>query len=64
MSVASFSAFIVNCEHNSNFVPVIDFEQANVCLVYIEKVITFEGKIGYIVRYVVVFQVWTKFINK
>ena len=50
--------FIVNCEHISNFVLIIDFEhfeQANDCLVYIENAITFEDKIGYIMRYVVVF---------
>ena len=39
----------------SNFVLVIDFEQASVCMVHIEKAITFEDKIGYIMRYVVVF---------
>ena len=47
--------FIANCEHISNFVLIIDFEQANDCLVYIENKITFEDKIGYIMRYVVVF---------
>ena len=49
------SVFIVNCEHISNFVLIIDFEQANVCLVHIEKSDTFEDKIGHIMRYVVVF---------
>ena len=29
--------FIVNCKHISNFVLLVDFEQANVCLVHIEK---------------------------
>ena len=47
----------------SNFILIVDFEQANVCLVYIEKANFFEGKIGYIMRYVL-FQVWTKFIKK
>ena len=45
--------FIVNCEHTSKFVLVIDFEQAKVCWVLIEKSITFEDNIGYIMRYVV-----------
>ena len=49
------SIFIPNCEHISNFVLIIGFEEANGCLVYIENAITFEGKIGYIMRYVVVF---------
>ena len=49
------SIFIPNCEHRSNFVLIIGFEQANGCLVYIENAITFEGKIGYIMRYVAVF---------
>ena len=31
------SVFIVNCEHISNFVLIIDFEQANICMVHIEK---------------------------
>ena len=48
------SVFIVNCEHISNFVLIIDFEQANVCLVHIEKAITFEDKIGYNMPYNVV----------
>ena len=49
------SVFIVNCELISNFVLIADFEQANVCLVHIEKENTFEDKIGRIMRYVVVF---------
>ena len=49
------SVFIVNCEHISKFVLNVDFEQANVCWVHIEKTNTFEDKIGYIMRYVVVF---------
>ena len=31
------SVFIVNCKHISNFVLLVDFEQANFCLVHIEK---------------------------
>ena len=58
------NVFIVNCEHISSFVLIVEFEQANVCWVHIEKTNTFEDKIGYIMRYVAVFSVWTKFINK
>ena len=29
---------IVNCEHISNFLLIIDFEQPKVCWVYIEKI--------------------------
>ena len=47
--------FIVNCEHISNIVLIVDFEQANVCWVYIEKINTFEDKNGYTMRYVAVF---------
>ena len=32
----------------------IDFKQAKVCLVHIQKINTFENKIRYIMRYVVV----------
>ena len=56
--------FIVNCEHISSFVLIVEFEQANLCWVHIEKTNSFKDKIGYIIRYVVVFSVWTKFINK
>ena len=31
------SVFIVNCKHISNFVLIVDFEQANVCLIHIEN---------------------------
>ena len=31
------SVFIVNCEHTSNFLLIIDFEQAKVCWIHIEK---------------------------
>ena len=58
------SVYIVNCEHISNFVLITDFELANIWLVHIEEANTFEETIGYIVRYVVVFKVWIKFINK
>ena len=47
--------FIVNCEHISNIVLIVDFEQANVCWVYIEKINTFEDKNGYTMRYAAVF---------
>ena len=49
------SVFIINCEHISHFVLIVHFEQANVCLVHIEKSDTFEDKIRRIMRYVVVF---------
>ena len=49
------SVFIVNCKHISNFLLIVDFEQANVCLIHNEKTNTFEDKIGYIMRYVVLF---------
>ena len=55
MSVVSSSVFIVNCEHISNFVLIVEFEQAKFCLVQIEKTNTFEDKIGHIIRYVAVF---------
>ena len=46
------SVFIINCKHISNFVLIVDFEQANVCLVHIEKEKIFEDKIGHIMHYV------------
>ena len=49
------SVFIINCEHISNFVLIIDFEQANVCCVNIEKINTFEDKIRYNLSSVAVF---------
>ena len=49
--------FIVNCEHVSHFFIVFDFEQANFCYVHNEKKNTFEEKIGYIMRHVLVFSV-------
>ena len=48
------SVYLVNCEHISNFFQIIDFEQVKVCWVHIEKINTFEGKIRYIMPYVVV----------
>ena len=48
------SVYIANCEHTSKFLLVIDLEQAKVCWVHIEKINTFEDKIMYIMRYVVV----------
>ena len=50
--VGRSSVFIVNCKDISNFVLITDFEQANVCLVHIEKVNIFEGKIWHIMGYV------------
>ena len=44
------SVFIVNCEHISNFLLIINFEQAKVCQVHIEKINTFENKIRCIMR--------------
>ena len=31
------SVFVVNCEHISSFVLIVEFEQANLCWVHIEK---------------------------
>ena len=39
-------AYIVNCEHMSNFVLTADFEQANIYLVHIKKASTFEARSG------------------
>ena len=58
------NVFIVNCEYISSFALIVEFKQANVCWFHIEKTNTSEDKIGYIMRYVAVFSVWTKFINK
>ena len=58
------SVYIVNSEHISNIIVIIDFEKANVFWVLNEKIKTFEDKIRYIMRYVVVIYVWPKFINK
>ena len=44
------SVFIVNCERICNFLLIIDFEQAKVCLVHVEKRNTFENKIRCIIR--------------
>ena len=43
--------FIVNCEHISHLVLIVDFEQANVCWIHIEKKNTFQQKIGYIMNF-------------
>ena len=48
------SVYIVNCEHISKFLIIIGFEQAKVGCVHIKKINTFEDKIRYIMRYVVV----------
>ena len=49
------SVLIVNCEDTSNFVLIVDFEQTNVCCDNIEEINTFEDRIRYIMRYVVLF---------
>ena len=41
------SVFVLNSEHISNFVLIVDFEQTNICWVYVEKTNTFADKIGY-----------------
>ena len=41
------SVYIVNCKHISKFLLIIDFEQAKVFWVHIEKINTFEDKIRY-----------------
>ena len=51
------SVYIVNYKHISNFLLIIDFEQANIFWVHIEKINIFEDKIRYIMRYVVVIYV-------
>ena len=48
------SVYIVNCEHISNFLIIIGFEQVKICWGNIEKINTFEDKIRYIMRYVAV----------
>ena len=60
MSMASFhsSVFIVNSKDISIFVLIVEllkFEQGNVCWIYIMKTNTLEDKIGYIMRYFIVF---------
>ena len=45
-------SLLFNCKNISNFVLIVEFEQANVCFVHIEKVNIFEDKIGHITRYV------------
>ena len=50
------SFYILNYERISNFLLIIDFEQANICLVNIKNINTFEYKIWYAMRYVVVFK--------
>ena len=48
------NVFIVRCEYISNFLLIIDFEQAKAYWVHIEKINTFENKVRYIMRYAVV----------
>ena len=55
---------IAEYEHVSHFVLIVDVEQAKNCWVHIENANTFEDMIRYVMHYVVVFSVWTKFINK
>ena len=62
-SMASF-VFIVNSEHNSAFALIIDSKQTKICRSYIENTKTFKDNVGCIMRYVVVFWVWTEFLNK
>ena len=47
--------FIVNCEHISAFALIIDSEQENLCWVFLKNTKAFEGKIGYIMHYIVAF---------
>ena len=49
------SVFIVNREHISSFVLIVEFEQENVCWIHVEITNTFGDSIGYIMRYVAVF---------
>ena len=49
------SVFIVNREHISSFVLIVEFEQESVCWIHIEMKNAFGDKIGYITRYVAVF---------
>ena len=58
------SVFLVNREHISNFVLIVEFGQENLCWIHIEMANTFGDKMRYITGYVAVFSVWTKFSNK
>ena len=40
------NVFIVNCEHISSFVLIVEFEQANVCWVHIQKTNTLKTRSG------------------
>ena len=51
------SIFVVNSEHISSFALIVEFEQENVCWIYIEMTNTFGDKIGYISRYVALLSV-------
>ena len=42
-------SLLFNCKHISNFVLIVDFEQANGCMVRIEKAIIFVDKIRHII---------------
>ena len=37
---------VVNCKYTSNFFLIVDFKQANICWVLIEKTNTFENKMS------------------
>ena len=58
------SVFIVDCERNSSFALIVEFEPAKVYWVHIEKTNTSEENFEYIMPYGAVFSVWTKVINK
>ena len=51
------SVFNVKRQHISSFVLLVEFEQENVCWIYIEMTNTFGDKNGYITRYAAVFSV-------
>ena len=48
------SVYIDNCKLISNFLLIIDFAQANICWINVEKINTVGDKIWYTMRYVVV----------
>ena len=56
--------FIVEYERVSQILLIADFEQENVCWVHTENKSSSEEEIRYIMRYFVIFSVWTKFIRK
>ena len=56
------SVFIVNCEHISNVILIVEFEQANVCWVHFAGFKHFWRQDR--VYHALCCRVWTKFINK